>query len=132
MSSVRSRHPAPRRCCAALRALASEDGALRASCAGSLVRGMWSRRSRMVSSGERLLAGRSALVTGSTSGIGLAIARGLAQQGANVVVNGHGDPDEVDRIVKELQDIGVEAFYADADLRDPQAIDDMFEKARDR
>ena len=51
----------------------------------------------------RPLAGRVAVVTGSTSGIGLGIARALAQAGADVVINGLGEPSEIDRVVTELE-----------------------------
>lgn len=49
------------------------------------------------------LAGRVAIVTGSTSGIGLGIARSLAAAGADVVLNGLGEPDEIDRVLAELE-----------------------------
>ena len=49
------------------------------------------------------LAGRVAVVTGSTSGIGLGIARSLAAAGADVVINGLGKPDEIDRVLAELE-----------------------------
>ena len=45
-----------------------------------------------------MLNGKSALVTGSTSGIGLGIARALAAQGANVMLNGFGAPEEIERL----------------------------------
>ena len=45
-----------------------------------------------------MLSGKSAIVTGSTSGIGLGIARGLAASGANVMLNGFGDPQEIEAI----------------------------------
>ncbi len=51
----------------------------------------------------RPLAGRVAVVTGSTSGIGLGIARALAQAGADVVINGLGEPSEIDRVLSELE-----------------------------
>ncbi|MCI0430413.1 MAG: hypothetical protein L0210_07720, partial [Rhodospirillales bacterium] len=50
----------------------------------------------------RSLAGRSAIVTGSTSGIGLGIAQSLAAAGANLVLNGFGDAREVERTRAEL------------------------------
>jgi 3-hydroxybutyrate dehydrogenase len=49
------------------------------------------------------LAGRVAVVTGSTSGIGLGIARALAQAGADVVINGLGAPEEIDRVLGDLE-----------------------------
>jgi 3-hydroxybutyrate dehydrogenase len=51
----------------------------------------------------RPLAGRVAVVTGSTSGIGLGIARALAQAGADVVINGLGEPGAIDRVLTELE-----------------------------
>ncbi|WP_294120203.1 3-hydroxybutyrate dehydrogenase [Sphingomonas sp.] len=51
----------------------------------------------------RPLAGKVAIVTGSTSGIGLGIARALAQAGSDVVINGLGDPQEIERVRAELE-----------------------------
>lgn len=63
------------------------------------------------------LAGRSAIVTGSTSGIGLEIARGLAHAGANVMLNGFGDAREIERLREELAAAaGVEVRYSGADM----------------
>src|SRR3712207_1827049 len=49
------------------------------------------------------LRSKSAVVTGSTSGIGLAIARALAKDGANVLVNGFGEPGEIERARREIE-----------------------------
>jgi 3-hydroxybutyrate dehydrogenase len=69
------------------------------------------------------LKGKTALVTGSTSGIGLGIATALAKEGADVVLNGFGDPTEIACRVDGLAgDFGVKVVYAPADMRDPAAI----------
>ena len=70
-----------------------------------------------------ILTGKSAIVTGSTSGIGLAIAKALAAEGASVTINGFGDADaiEAERAALE-QASGARARYDGADLMDPVAI----------
>jgi 3-hydroxybutyrate dehydrogenase len=74
-----------------------------------------------------MLKGKTALVTGSTSGIGLGIARALARQGADLVLNGFGDAAEIDRIRAGLEaEFGVKASYEGADLMQPAQIDAMF------
>ncbi len=66
---------------------------------------------------------RNALITGSTSGIGLAIARACAQSGLNVTLNGLGDPGEIEAQRAAIEcDYGVRAFYSGADMRDGAAI----------
>jgi 3-hydroxybutyrate dehydrogenase len=63
------------------------------------------------------LAKRHAVVTGSTSGIGLGIARALAKEGADVMVNGFGDPKAIEKERASLEkDFGVKAFYNGADM----------------
>lgn len=69
------------------------------------------------------LAGRRALVTGSTSGIGLAIARALHADGAEVILNGFGDSTEIDALCSELG-----ALYSPANLLDVAEIEAMMSK----
>ena len=79
-----------------------------------------------------VLRDKVALVTGSTSGIGLAIARSLAVEGARVLLNGFGDKDEIETIRNELAQLsGDMAGYSDANLADPQAIDAMIARCTD-
>ena len=76
-----------------------------------------------------MLNGKTALVTGSTSGIGLAIAQGLARNGANVVVNGFGDTSSISQIEKDLKAGGVRTLYHAADMSKPAEIEDMMRAA---
>ena len=75
------------------------------------------------------LKGKTALVTGSTSGIGLACARALAGAGANVILNGFGDRGEIEGIRRELEAGGVEAKYSAADLTKPEEVEAMMAEA---
>jgi 3-hydroxybutyrate dehydrogenase len=69
------------------------------------------------------LKGKSALVTGSTSGIGLAYARALAAEGANVTINGFGEAEVVEKERAALEaDFGVAARYSSADMSKPDQI----------
>ena len=79
-----------------------------------------------------MLKGRTALVTGSTGGIGLGIARALAGQGANIVVNGFGDAGEIAAIEHELQALGVTTMYHGADMSRPSQVEDMVRAAESR
>jgi 3-hydroxybutyrate dehydrogenase len=73
-----------------------------------------------------MLKGKSALVTGSTSGIGLAIARALAAQGANVTINGFGDKAAIEKERSGIEkEFGVKAIYSAADMTKPVEIADM-------
>jgi 3-hydroxybutyrate dehydrogenase len=76
-----------------------------------------------------MLKGKTALVTGSTSGIGLAMARALAAQGANIVVNGFGDADTIRAVEDELQGHGVKTMYHGADMSKPAEIEQMVRAA---
>jgi 3-hydroxybutyrate dehydrogenase len=70
-----------------------------------------------------MLKGKSALVTGSTSGIGLAIARALAEQGANITINGFGDKSAIESERSKLErDFKVKAVYSAADMTKPAEI----------
>ncbi|MBX7534150.1 3-hydroxybutyrate dehydrogenase [Qipengyuania sp. GH1] len=70
------------------------------------------------------LEGKRALVTGSTSGIGLAIARALAREGASIVLNGFGDESEIAKLCEELG-----ATHSGSDLTDVAQIEEMMAEA---
>lgn len=73
-----------------------------------------------------MLQGKTALVTGSTSGIGLGIAQALAAQGANIVINGFGDSESAQTKVQAAGAAhAIEVAYHGADMSQPQAIEAM-------
>jgi len=77
-----------------------------------------------------MLKGKSALITGSTSGIGLATARAFAQAGCNVTLNGFGDAGEIEKLRAGLAaEFGVKAHYAGADMSKPAEIAAMIAAA---
>lgn len=76
------------------------------------------------------LQGKTALVTGSTSGIGLAIAKAYAGAGAHVIINGFGDQAAIDKELAEISALsGAKALYSSADLTDVAAIEAMMAMA---
>ena len=79
-----------------------------------------------------MLKGKSALVTGSTSGIGLGIAEGLAREGVNVMLNGFGDAAEIEKIRAGLEaKFKVKVLYDGADMSKPEQIEAMMKRAAD-
>jgi 3-hydroxybutyrate dehydrogenase len=79
-----------------------------------------------------MLSGKTALVTGSTSGIGLGIARSLAQQGANIVFNGFGDAGQIEQLHTGVgTEFGVQTAYHNADMSKPGEIEAMMKFAGD-
>ena len=73
-----------------------------------------------------LLKGKCALVTGSTSGIGLAVARAFAAEGASLMINGFGDAEEIESVRAELESTsGAKVLHDGADLGDAAAIEAM-------
>ncbi len=73
-----------------------------------------------------MLANKTAVVTGSTSGIGLGCARGLAAEGANIVINGLGNADEIEATRAAIEaDFGVKCIYSPANMLKPEEITGM-------
>jgi 3-hydroxybutyrate dehydrogenase len=77
-----------------------------------------------------MLKGKTAVVTGSTSGIGLGIAEGFAAEGINLVINGFGDAAEIETIRAGLESkFGVKVIYDGADMSKPEQIEAMMDHA---
>ena len=73
-----------------------------------------------------MLKGKNAVVTGSTSGIGLGIARAFAKDGANVLINGFGAAADIEKERAGIEkEFGVKAIYSPADMTKPQEIEEM-------
>ncbi len=80
-----------------------------------------------------MIEGKVAIVTGSTSGIGLGIARAYAKVGATVVINGFGDPVRIEETRTAIErEFGRECHYSDADMTKPDAIAAMIADAEAR
>ncbi|NIJ33207.1 3-hydroxybutyrate dehydrogenase [Sphingomonas oligoaromativorans] len=77
------------------------------------------------------LKGKTALVTGSTSGIGLAYAKALAAEGAQVMINGFGDAAAIEKERAGLEATSGKALYSDADMTKPDAIHAMVRRCHD-
>jgi 3-hydroxybutyrate dehydrogenase len=76
------------------------------------------------------LKSKAAVVTGSTSGIGLAIARALAADGANIMINGFGKPEDIEKERAGLEsEFGIKAVYSAADMSKPDQIAGMVAEA---
>lgn len=73
------------------------------------------------------LKGKTALITGSTSGIGLGIAQGFAAEGINLVINGFGKPEDIEKERAGLEAAGVKVVYNAADMTKPDEIAAMIE-----
>jgi 3-hydroxybutyrate dehydrogenase len=74
---------------------------------------------------------KTAIVTGSTSGIGLGIATALAASGINIVLNGFGEKDEIEKIATDLkQQHNIGVIYSDANIAKPDEIAGMMDRTR--
>jgi 3-hydroxybutyrate dehydrogenase len=73
-----------------------------------------------------MLKAKNAVITGSTSGIGLGLAQALAAEGVNIVLNGFGDPDKIEEFRRELEKThGIQALYSAADMTNGLQIEAM-------
>jgi 3-hydroxybutyrate dehydrogenase len=79
-----------------------------------------------------ILKSKTAVVTGSTSGIGLACARAFAKEGTNIVLNGFGKPEDIEAARSGIEtEFGVKAAYSPADLTKPAEIEGLIRLAEE-
>jgi len=98
----------------------------------STIRGR-TRTARSSYSTAHPLKGKTALVTGSTSGIGLGFAHALAKNGANVILNGFGTPDEIRNVIADIAGSHkVKVHYNSADMSVPEQISKMIKEAEEK
>src|SRR5512144_531261 len=110
------RRPISKRSRRACRPCAREPPPANAKCGGPASQPCYT--SAVQQAEAQVLKGRSAIVTGSTSGIGLGIAKALAGQGANVMLNGFGDPTNIKNLRLQLeQEHGVKVVHSGADMQ---------------
>lgn len=76
------------------------------------------------------IKGKTVVITGSTSGIGLGLAQGFADGGANIVINGFGDKNEIEKERKSIEAKGVKCIYHGADMTKPDEIEDLIKTAQ--
>lgn len=76
-----------------------------------------------------MLKGKNAIITGSTSGIGLGIAHALGAKGINIMLNGFGEKAEIEKNISTMKrDYDIEVLYSDADMRRPEQIKAMVDE----
>ena len=91
------------------------------------------RSKPLISEAKENLRSKAALVTGSTSGIGLAVARAFASKGANVTINGLGASDLIEKACEKIEtEFGVDVAYSPADMTKPDEIITMVRAAEER
>lgn len=76
------------------------------------------------------LSGKTAVITGSTSGIGLGIAKAMADAGANIMMNGFGDADNIEKERRDIESRGVRCLYNGADMTKPDQVVALIEETK--